>query len=77
MEREVNRRLQGYSVRIGKLDLQLYRLAVDLRDVTIRQESNPEPPMASLPRLHASIEWRALLRGRLVPISSFRRRSCT
>jgi hypothetical protein len=66
MEREVNRRLEGYSVRIGKLDLQLYRLAVDLRDVTIRQESNPEPSMASLPRLHASIEWRALLRGRLV-----------
>jgi len=66
MEREVNRRLTGYSVRIGRLDLQLYRLAVDLKDVTIRQDSNPEPPVAQLPRLHASVQWGALLRGHLV-----------
>lgn len=66
MESEVNQRLTGYAVRIGKLDVQLWRLAVDLSDVSIRQQSNPEPPVATLPRLHASIEWRALLTGKLV-----------
>ncbi|HEY7114406.1 MAG TPA: DUF748 domain-containing protein [Thermoanaerobaculia bacterium] len=73
MEREVNSRLTGYSVRIGKLDLQLYRLAVSLSDVAIRQQSNPDPPVAILPRLHASIEWRALLHGKLVADFLFER----
>ena len=66
MERKVNQRLTDYSVAIGKVDLQLYRFAVDLRNVTIRQKSNPEPAVASLPRLHASVHWKALLTGHLV-----------
>jgi hypothetical protein len=30
------------------------------------QEANPDPPVASVPRLDASVQWRALLHGRLV-----------
>ena len=66
MERKANQRLADYSVSIGKLDLQLYRLAVDLKNVTIRQKSNPDPAVAELPRLHASVQWKALLSGHLV-----------
>ena len=73
MEAEVNRKLQGYAVRIPKLDLQLLRLAVDLRGVEIRQVSNPEPPVAVLPRLHASVQWKALLRLRVAADFLFER----
>jgi hypothetical protein len=66
MERDVNRRLQGYTATIGKLDFHPIGFSLDLEDVTIVQDENPDPPVAHLRKLTASVEWRALLFGRVV-----------
>ena len=66
MEREMNRRLTGYSVTLPKLHFRLFGLSVTLYDLTVRQNANPDPPVASIPRLHASVQWRELLSGHIV-----------
>ena len=66
MEANLNRALQGYTVRIGKLDFHPIGLSLDLEDSVITQNDNPDPPVAQIANLTASIQWRALLHGRLV-----------
>jgi hypothetical protein len=66
MERDLNQALQGYTVRIREVDLHPLDLGVELVDAVVSQEENPEPPVAKIARLHAGLEWRALLRGRVV-----------
>src|SRR5262245_31971631 len=66
MEREVNERLRDYTVRIRELDFQPLAFAVVLEGFEIRQVSNPEPPVAVIPTFEASVQWRALLKGKLV-----------
>jgi Domain of Unknown Function (DUF748) len=66
IERQMNARLQGYTVHIGALDLHPLRFSVDLQDVAIAQEAHPDPPIIRIPKLHASVQWRALLRARVV-----------
>lgn len=65
-ERAMNSRLQGYTVRLGKLDLHPLSFSVDLYDVAIMQNAHPEPPIVRVPRLKASVHWRALLSARVV-----------
>jgi hypothetical protein len=66
MEANLNRALSGYTVRIAKLDFHPIGLALDLENSVIIQNDNPEPPVAQIANLNASIQWRALLHGRLV-----------
>ena len=66
MEANLNRALTGYTVRIGKLDFHPIGLSLDLENSIIIQNDNPEPPVARIANLSASVQWRALLRGRLV-----------
>jgi Domain of Unknown Function (DUF748) len=66
MEKSMNQRLKGYSVTLPKLHFRLIGLSVTLHDLTIRQKENPEPPVALIPRLHASLHWREILSGHLV-----------
>lgn len=66
MERRMNRSLKGYSVRIPKLHFSFFSLSVTLRDLTLRQQANPEPPMLVVRRLKASVQWRELFTGHLV-----------
>ena len=66
MEANLNRALRGYTVRIGKLDFHPIGLSLDLEDSLIIQNDNPDPPVAQIANLSASVQWRALLRGRLV-----------
>jgi hypothetical protein len=66
MERKVNQRLHGYTVRLHELDFQPVALAVVLRGLEIRQDSHPEPAVAIIPTLRASVQWKALFSGRLV-----------
>ena len=66
MEADINNRLKGYTVRIGRLDFHPIGLSLDLEDSTIYQSAHPDPPIARVPNLSASIHWKALLRGRLV-----------
>jgi hypothetical protein len=66
MEADINKSLKGYSVRIGRLDFHPIGLSLDLEDATIYQKAHPDPPVAHIPNLTASIHWKALLHGRLV-----------
>jgi uncharacterized protein involved in outer membrane biogenesis len=66
IEREMNSRLHGYTVRIGRLDLHPLSFSVDVYDVVIMQDANPDPPIVRVPNLDASVHWRALLSGRVV-----------
>jgi Domain of Unknown Function (DUF748) len=66
IEREMNARLKGYTVRIEKLDFHPIGLSLDLEKLWIYQTAHPDPPIAYIPELHASVHWKALLSGRLV-----------
>jgi hypothetical protein len=65
-ERQLNSHLKGYTVRLGKLDFHPFRLSVDLYDMRIVQDANPDPPIVHIPRLNTSVHWRALLAARVV-----------
>jgi uncharacterized protein DUF748 len=64
-ERQLNQ-VEGYTFRIGMLDLHPIGFSVDLEKVTMFQTEHPDPPIAEIPKWHASIHWRELLTGNLV-----------
>ncbi len=66
IEEEMNARLEGYSVQLREIDLQLRGLAVSMRDVVLTQDAHPEPAVARISSIRASVEWRQVFRGRLV-----------
>ncbi len=66
LERDINRQLKGYSVRIGAVSFHPIGFSLDLIDTTLIQNKHPDPPVVRIPRLHASVHWGALLHGRLV-----------
>jgi hypothetical protein len=55
LERQLNARLQGYTVRIGALDLHPLGLSIDVEDVSLTQDAHPDPPVARVPALSASV----------------------
>jgi hypothetical protein len=65
-EAKVNAALKGYTVRIGRLDFHPIGFSLDLEDVIVSQNAAPDPPIARIPNLTASVEWRALLFGHVV-----------
>jgi hypothetical protein len=65
-ERAMNARMKGYTARIGHLNFQPVGFAVDLKDLVVVQDAHPEPPVLRVPRLTASVQWSALLHGRVV-----------
>jgi hypothetical protein len=65
-EQHMNARLQGYTVRIGALDVRPFALAIDVQDLVIVQQTSPDPPLLRLPRLSARVQGRALLAARVV-----------
>jgi hypothetical protein len=66
MEKSMNERLTGYTARIADLDCHLIGFSVTLHDVSIRQDAHPEPAVALIPRLRASVQWSELVRLKLV-----------
>jgi Domain of Unknown Function (DUF748) len=66
VEREMNARLKGYTVQVAELDFHPIGLSLDLNKLWIYQTPHPDPPIAYIPSLHASVHWKALLSGRLV-----------
>ena len=73
MEAEVNRRLTGYIVRIPALHLHPWSASIELRDPTILQIGNPDPPIAHVGLLRTRIDLRALLHRRVVADVTFER----
>ena len=58
---------EGYSGTVGGLDLNLWRGAYELTDVELyREGGNFERPFVSIERADLSVQWAALLRGRVV-----------
>lgn len=66
MEKNMNRDLKGYSVKLPGLNFQLLGLSVTLKGLTVYQNAHPDPPVAYFPLLKASIHWREIFSGKLV-----------
>ena len=66
MEREWNKHLPGYKVRIGALDFHAFSFSLDLKNVVISRQAQPDPPLARIAQLRAGVHWRALLSARAV-----------
>jgi len=65
IEKKLNLALPGYTLSLGDLELHLLRLAITLKQLTIIQQANPQPVMASIPSLHAGVQWAEILKGSL------------
>jgi len=71
MERTINGRLTGYTVAVPKLHVQPWTVSLELVDATLRQDANPNPPVALLRSLKASLHWKALIHGKIVATITF------
>jgi hypothetical protein len=71
LERRMNAELEGYTATIGSLVLHPHDLGIELIDVTMVQNAQPNPPVFYAPRWTTSLDWRALLHGRLVASVEF------
>jgi hypothetical protein len=71
LEAKMNQHLKGYSVSVGHAHLNPFSFSLTLKQLTIRQQANPEPPVADVPRLKLSVEWTRLLTTRLVADAAF------
>jgi len=65
-EAKMNARLKGYTATIGALHFSPINFSLELRDTVIVQHEHPDPPVANIGRLYASVHWKALLSGRVV-----------
>jgi hypothetical protein len=65
-EGKMNASLKGYSVTIGRLHFNPVNFSLDLRDTVVVQSQFPDPPVAKIDRLYASVHWKALLHGGVV-----------
>jgi hypothetical protein len=73
LEAKMNQQMRGYTVQLGHAHGGPLRLSLTLRDVVIRQQAHPEPPVAKIGRLHMSVQWHALLVRHLVGDAVFDR----
>src|ERR1700681_2892251 len=71
LEAKMNQHLKGYMVSVGHAHLNPFSFSLTLQKLTIRQQANPEPPVADVPRLKMSVEWTRLLTTRLVADAVF------
>jgi len=71
LEAKINQHLQGYTVSLGHAHLSPLGLSLTLEQAVIRQQANPEPPVADIPRLKVSVEWGQILTGHLVSDAVF------
>lgn len=71
IEREMNTRLDGYTVSIHRLNFHLIGFSWDLKDVVLVQDANPDPAVLRIKTLSASVQWWALLFGRVVADFTF------
>jgi hypothetical protein len=71
LEAKVNQKLHGYHVTLGHAHLNPFGLALTLEQAVIRQDANPDPPVADIPRLTTSVEWGGIFSGHLVADAVF------
>ena len=66
LERKLNHSLKGYAVRIEQVHLHPIGFALELENLRLVRNDSPDTPVATIPRWRASLQWKALLFGRLV-----------
>ena len=66
IESNMNQKLKGYKASVGHAHLNLFGLSVTLRNVSVAQLANPDPPVMALPHLKASVHWKEILTLHLV-----------
>jgi len=66
LERAMNEKLKGYHTHVAQAHVQLVSGSLTLSDITIVQNAHPNPPIARIPSLKATIQWKELLSGHLV-----------
>lgn len=66
MERRLNVSLEGYTASLAGLDFHPVGFSLTLNGLTIRQQKHPKPAVFEIPRFETSVQWRELLRLRLV-----------
>jgi len=66
IEGQMNARMKGYTARIGYLNFHPIGFSLDLRDLILVQDAHPDPPVLRVPRLSASVQWSAIIHGRVV-----------
>jgi Domain of Unknown Function (DUF748) len=65
-EANMNRALKGYTVHVTALRFHPLGFSLTLKDTVVVQDAHPDPAVARIPLLKASVHWRALLHGRVV-----------
>lgn len=62
----MNERLTGYSARIERLSFHPIGASLTLDDLYLTQNAHPDPAVLHVARLEASVQWKALMFGRVV-----------
>ena len=65
IEAEANSRLPGFHITIGAVALHPLTLSVAVRDIVVRQDIHPDPPVVSIPNITADAELVPLLLGKI------------
>ena len=65
IERQLNSHVQGYHFTVGKAHL-YPNVSLEIRDLVMTQTEHPDPPVATIPRWHFSVQWRQIFSGVLV-----------
>jgi Domain of Unknown Function (DUF748) len=65
VEGEANAAVPGYRVTVGALVLHPFTLTVELRDIIIRQDIHPDPPVLSIAHVTADAELTPLFSGQI------------
>ena len=66
IERRMNASMEGYTVRIERLSFHPLGFGLTLYGLTFAQEAFPDPPVLDVAVLDAGVEWKALIRAKLV-----------
>jgi hypothetical protein len=66
IEGQMNEHLKGYTARIERLSFHPIGGSLTLFNLVIVQDQHPDPPVLHVDRFEASVQWKALLFGRLV-----------
>ena len=65
IERQLNTHVEGYSFTVGKAHV-YPNLSLQIENAVMTQTKHPDPPVASIPKWHFSIQWRHVFSGVLV-----------
>jgi hypothetical protein len=66
VEGQMNQHLKGYTAHIDRLSFHPIGASLTLRNLVMIQDAHPDPPVLLIERLEASVQWKALIFGRVM-----------